>query len=408
MHQLITRNKTEFQRIDIPFKTPIKSIKCCGNSIILFVLTMDNSLYIYGEDSETQDLCLEKYCEKTKEFNKIHPKEFNNEKIKFIECSCEGLIVVTENNEIYVVGLNHSNQFALKDKTVDVRQFTKLTKFISNMEDIKFIRCSYDCMFVVTDNNVIYGCGENDKGQFGLGHNNKLLAFTKNDSLQQNGIKDLRCGDYHCMVLDKFGNVYGCGSNSSFQIIPYNSFNENDNENSNSDEIKKEILYFTKVNLPFKVQSIRCNIASTIFLSTVGDIYFIGKRNGHTKICLKLNNLNTLIKNIISDSYGDKYIYITKNNKLYVDEYFSNNSSDVIEENRKLDLTEIMSETKNSMNLYVLDNFGHSMYILLADYFIDVEGNKSNNGSKLFFDKLKNQLVNIDNTFKDIAIISTL
>ncbi|KAL9655179.1 hypothetical protein ABK040_008954 [Willaertia magna] len=398
MHQLITRDASEFQRIDLP-RCDIKSIKCCGNDII-FILTIDNSIYIYGKDFELKSSGMEKYCQKSNEFKKVNSIEFNNENIKFIESSCEGFIVVTENNDIYVVGLNHNNQFGLEDR--EIKQFTKLTKFISNQEEIKLIRCSYDCMFVVTNNNIIYGCGENDAGQFGLGHKNKLLTFTKNDCLQQQSIKDLRCGDYHCIILDKFGNVYGCGSNSDLQIIPHKSFLENHNEENN--EIKGSILYFTKLNLPYKVKSIRCNAYSSIFLSTVGDVYVIGKIRDKINY-LKLNN-NIIIRNIISDSYANsRSIYITKNNEFYVQPNFVNSSdeSEMIGENCKLDTTEIMTDINMSINLYALDNFGANMYFLLTDYVIDSE-NERDDRNKLFFNKLKNQLVNKENQLKDITI----
>ncbi|KAL9655205.1 hypothetical protein ABK040_008980 [Willaertia magna] len=415
MHRLIARSKTSYEHFNLPFTEPIKSIKCCENDFIL-ILTTDNSLYIYGNENT---YLFKRFILKTNEFNKINPEEFNNEKIKFIENSYQGFIIVTENNNVYVAGKNNHNQFGFSTyKFENVVKFTKLNRFITNEEEIKFIRCSYDLTFVVTNNNVIYGCGENEAGQFGLGHSEILNEFTKNDTLQKQNIeiKDLRCGDSHCIILDKIGNVYGCGSNTDCQIIPYKSFLENCNEN---DDIPREIKYFTKLNLQFKVKIIRCVAIHTVYLSTVGDIYFIGKII--TIQYLKLNNVNNLIvTNIISDCYGDRTIYITKNKELYCNYHFLNplmiedddidynvksDKSEIIGENSKIALTNIMEDIKNSNYFNVLDSFGSDVYILLTNYFIDMEGDNENCKKTLFFSKLKNQLLCAKNNLKDITII---
>ncbi|KAL9655212.1 hypothetical protein ABK040_008987 [Willaertia magna] len=388
-----------------------KLLQCCGDDFIL-ILTTNNSLYIYVNENTGP---FESYILKTKEFNKI--KDFNNEKIKFIENAYQGFIIVTKNNNVYVAGINNHNQFGFSThKFENVVNFTKLNRFITNEEEIKFIRCSYDLTFVVTNNNVIYGCGENEAGQFGLGHSEILNEFTKNDTLQKQNIeiKDLRCGDSHCIILDKFGNVYGCGSNTDCQIIPDKSFLENCNEN---DDIPREIKYFTKLNLQFKVKIIRCLAIHTVYLSTVGDIYFIGKINDTIQY-LKLNKANNLIvTNIISDRYGDRTIYITKDNELYCNNYFldplmiedndkdynvKTDQSDMIGENSKIDLTNIMKYIKNSNYFNVLDSFGSDIYILLTNYFIDMEGYNEN--CKIYFKKLKNQLLSLENNLKDITI----
>ncbi|XP_026221881.1 secretion-regulating guanine nucleotide exchange factor [Anabas testudineus] len=70
---------------------------------------------------------------------------------------------------------------------------------------------------VVTESGEVFVCGQNHKGQLGLGHNADVLTFQLCPSLNQR-ITNVACGWDFTLLLTDGGQVLTCGSNSFGQL----------------------------------------------------------------------------------------------------------------------------------------------------------------------------------------------
>lgn len=70
---------------------------------------------------------------------------------------------------------------------------------------------------VVTENGEVFVCGQNNKGQLGLGHTEDVFTFELCPSLKQR-ITKISCGWDFTLLLSDSGRVLACGSNTFGQL----------------------------------------------------------------------------------------------------------------------------------------------------------------------------------------------
>ena len=116
-------------------------------------------------------------------------------------------IILTHNNELYVCGLNKFGQLGLGDDNKR-NQYVKLEH---NFGQIKNIFCSRDHNIILNEQNELYVCGLNYEGQLGLGDNVNRNQYEK---LEHNfgQIKNIFCGFYYNMILNEHNELYVCGN----------------------------------------------------------------------------------------------------------------------------------------------------------------------------------------------------
>ncbi|KAL9654469.1 hypothetical protein ABK040_010489 [Willaertia magna] len=383
-------NDTPIKEIPIPSYIPPLSIKSItSGDEFLLLLTIDGSVYVYGSNEEGK-IGLGKSIKHIDKFTKIE----NLNKIIKITSSSECSILLSEKNELFVTGVNTGNRFGLKDRN-RIYEFTKIDfspdNELNNLqnEKIKLIRISFDFIYLVTENNVIYGCGYNDSGQLGLGHSNELNKFTKNETLQKINIKDLQCGDCHCLILDFNGNVYCCGLNNFKQLT---------NKNISS------ITYFTKYYE--NIKSIHCNANDSILLTLQNEIYFLGKDT-------KLNFTKYFINSIKTDNIGSFSILSNNLKEMFCNfkelfENYDNNNNFINDDDMSLkaiDYKKINVQFDKYLNYYIIGINNRNIFILLSDYqFIDEDNNERQiKNLKLFFNNLLQQCLSVHkNNFCDV------
>ncbi|KAL9644738.1 hypothetical protein ABK040_012392 [Willaertia magna] len=363
----------------------IKSIKSIGiNSIML--LTDNGLLFGYGNNG-SGELGLGKEITSTKEFTQIPNLAY---KTKLIECGYDSTYMIDELNQLYFTGI----AIVLSEDEEQQFTFTKIEKF---NENIKLIRVAFDVIFIVTENNLMYVRGKNDGGQLGLGHKNPVFnSFVKNNSLQHVKIKDLKCADFHSIILDDNGIVYYCG-----QYYDTNNNDNNDNEVENSDN-----FYFKPFDFVHsKIRSISATYKYSILYS-------------HNNELIIVNHYNTLIDHIVlnlpsgmklnslfGDNLGSEFFsaFITKENKIYTHKNNGGLSFDY--ESQVGDYALLTySNLSNNNTLPYLKIIGmdySDMYVIYTDYLIN-ENVGDNKNLNLFFVKLKNQLFDYKNSFIDI------
>jgi hypothetical protein len=104
-------------------------------------------------------------------------------------------------------------------------RFGKWFDLASNdlIRDMRLVLCirSNTGFLIVTDNDKVYGIGNNGHGHLGLGHNSQVYSFQEVKTLSNKSIIDIRCGcsNYFTVVLSSSGNVWTCGYNGYVHLF---------------------------------------------------------------------------------------------------------------------------------------------------------------------------------------------
>src|SRR5262249_10130259 len=138
-----------------------------------------------------------------------------NKQVKSIFCGNFHTFVVSEDNILYSCGQNDNGQLGLSDNQ-NRNTFQKVT--IPNNEEIKQVIISDETTFILTTNNSLYACGENDKGQLGLSDNQNRNTFQKVTIPDNEEIKQIVTSKENSFILTKNNNLYACGENRLGQL----------------------------------------------------------------------------------------------------------------------------------------------------------------------------------------------
>jgi hypothetical protein len=96
--------------------------------------------------------------------------------------------------------------------------------FLKN-EKIVDIACGNEHTIILTENK-LYACGSNSKGQLGLGHNRDQSSPQEIISFKNEKVKQIECGGFHTFVLTE-RYLYGFGENDYGQLGIGNKENQN-------------------------------------------------------------------------------------------------------------------------------------------------------------------------------------
>jgi alpha-tubulin suppressor-like RCC1 family protein len=151
-------------------------------------------------------------------------------------------------------------------------------------EKIVRVHAGGRCSIVLTESGALWGWGENDRGQLGLGHLDPVLTPTRlSSSLPP--IATLSCGWSHAIAIDTEGKLWGWGENADCQVLP--------SLNTTSTNIATPHMIPT----PVTFSKVSCGTYHSLGLTEDGDLYSwgwnyygqrgiewdIGERNGEPR-----------------------------------------------------------------------------------------------------------------------------
>ncbi|KAL9645613.1 hypothetical protein ABK040_000675 [Willaertia magna] len=375
---------TEQSSIDLTIMNneQIKFIKYGNNHIV--ITTFTNNVYVYCEKDGNNyrndfgnPIGLENIKE-TKSFYKINNFDFG--RIKFLECEDYYTIIVNDLNEIYFSGVLDE---LISNCFIKIEDNNGLTKMM------KKIRCGGSHLFILTNDNLLYGFGSNKNGELGLSEEIDVCdEFTKVNLSQ---VKDVQCGLAHSILLDFNGMVYTTGSNQ-FGELGLGNY--------------KKGTTFTKLKLPFKVIKVFADLASSFILSENNELFGTGFNSqgqlgmGHNADCnvFKKVNIESHLNDIIVHKSFNLYGFISdsKNNIYFSGDTYVNNL------NGKTTFKKL-NFMRNIDRCYtyplLLDS---DIFILLSDYEINKTIHGSGLGSKLLNKVFNHHLIDLHIEFKDI------
>lgn len=140
-------------------------------------------------------------------------------------------IILDSEGEVYTFGRNNLGQLGT-DYLNDLNTPTSIRSFgvfkdVNNLKIVE-VTCGYDHTVFLDSNGRVYGMGNNQYGQLGdttVILKNVPVDFLINGMLYENKIIQVGAGEYHTLLLDSTGRVFGFGINQYGQISDgtYNS-----------------------------------------------------------------------------------------------------------------------------------------------------------------------------------------
>ena len=221
----------------------------------------------------------------------------NTDNIKSVYCGTSHTLILKNDGTLWGCGYNGNGELGLGD-TTDRTTFTQIT---TNTDNIKSVYCGESHTIILKNDGTLWGCGNNNCGQLGLGDTSNRKIFTK----ITDNVKSVYCGYEHTVIFKNDGTLWGCGNNSSSQL----GLGDTSNKTT-----------FTKITTRVdNIKSIYCGSYYTIILKNDGTLWACGN-NEHGQLGLgDTNNRKTFTligintNNIKSVYCGGSYTLILKN-----------------------------------------------------------------------------------------------
>ncbi|KAJ5071649.1 protein rcc2 [Anaeramoeba ignava] len=307
------------------------------------ILTIEGNVFSRGEDIISQN---------SNEFINISSliEDTNDRIIQDIVSGYQSIYLLTSNQNLYGIGLNHYGQLGFDSKTLQ-----KTEKPILMMKNVSkiFSGSTSIHVFLLNLNQELFCCGWNEHGQLGLGESRKeetkIHKLTKIQNIPKSKIIDIQCGYYHSIMLIENENenpkrkLYSCGD------YQFNGLGKDENTYEFT-EIKSSL--FENDN----ILDISVGNAHTLILTSNSKLIVFGYNydgqlgTGDTKhqlipIQIKLPKLrfNEDISNYhISCGYDKSFLYYSPSLSP-----FSNLEEDLIKLFRRKEFCDISFKTKN-------------------------------------------------------------
>lgn len=129
-------------------------------------------------------------------------------------------IIASDNsNNAYSCGKNNYGQLGI-GSAIDRNVFTNISTNISGKKVLSIVGGEFHCMLMTDEfTNNVYSCGRNNYGQLGIGNNTNQSTFQPVTSVNDKIIY-VYAGGNHSLILtnDTSNNLYSCGNNSKGQL----------------------------------------------------------------------------------------------------------------------------------------------------------------------------------------------
>ena len=286
-----TTNRTTFTQITTN-ADDVKSVYCGENHTL--ILKNDGTLWGCGYNKYGQ-LGLGD----TNNRNTFTQITTNTDNIKSVYCGWSYTIILENDGTLWGCGRNDYGQLGLGDNT----NRTTFTQVTTNTDDIKKIYCGGSHAFILKNDDTLWGCGNNQYGQLGLGDTTNKTTFTQ-ITTNADDVKEIYCGDCYTFMLKNDGTLWSCGYNYNGQL-------------GLGDTTNRRIFTQVTTNTD-NIKSVYCGTLHNFILKNDGTLWGTGY-NGDYRLGLgDTTNRYTFTQittnaNDIKEIYCGSYTFILKN-----------------------------------------------------------------------------------------------
>lgn len=187
----------------------------CGDHYTMF-LTSTNKLFGTGDNNDGE-LGLNNTSNQYN-FTEVVIKELNDgENIINLDAGRRHTLLVTNQGRVFGTGDNGDNQLGIETDGENVIEFTLISPVtgLNNGEIIQNVICGEFQTILLTNNNRLFGAGENTDGQLGKKLYGTIYGFIEaNIPLQQGeNVQQVSAGRYHTFALTSNNRLFGTGAN---------------------------------------------------------------------------------------------------------------------------------------------------------------------------------------------------
>ena len=310
-----------------------------------FILKNDGTLWGCGQNDSSQ-LGLGEDISNKNTFTQIIT---NTDNVKSIYCGGNYSFILKNDNTLWGCGNNNCGQLGLGD----VNNRNIFTIIGINTNDIKSVYCGYKHAFILKNDGTLWGCGDNSYGQLGLGDKTNRTIFTQ-ITVNIDNIKTIYCSLYNTLVLKNDGTLWGCGNNNEGQLglrdITYTST-------------------FTQITTNVNnIKSVYCGSVHTLILKKDGALWGCGTGQngrlglGDTNNRTIFTQITTNTDNIKSIYCGGPYTFILKNDStLWACGYNTNGELGLGDTTDRTTFTQIITNTNNIKSIYC--GYNHTLIL---------------------------------------------
>ena len=296
-------------------------------------------------------------------FQPVTHGTINGKKIIYVYAGGNHSLILTNNtsNNLYSCGNNSKGQLGV-GSSIDASRNT-FTNIITNIsgKKIKNISAGNEHSLILTSDisNNLYSCGNNSNGELGIGNNTNQSSFqlANTGSINTKKILSISAGKYHSILLtnENLNNLYSCGENGSGQLGLGNNTDKNEFTSVTTNINGKRTIH------------ISCGGDHSLILTndSSNNLYSCGKNNSgqlglannvdYNSFQLSSNTLQNNYYNSISAGYNHSFVTtFDKTNKFYV--VGNNNSGQLDLSNNTTDINILINSTINIYGKKVILN----------------------------------------------------
>jgi alpha-tubulin suppressor-like RCC1 family protein len=297
----------------------IKTVACNR----FHTIVLDNSGYVYGCGSNYYGQLGIGTTSNTNVLvqmisgESLHGDQYGINNISSIACGEYHTVLLDQSGYVFTCGSNNYGQLGLGQITDTSKNYPVLmasgNAFDGYINNVLSIACGQYHTIISDGSGYVYGCGNNKYGQLGIGDNTILTETSLAQMLSGNAIhydqygvtniSKVACGQNHSIVLDNSGYVFSCGLNTDGQL--------GNGTNTDSAILKQmlsgDALHYDQYGVT-NIMAGSCGSNFTVLLDQSGYVYGCGDNNFGQLGNISNNLPNYLVQMLSGNAiHGDEY-----------------------------------------------------------------------------------------------------
>lgn len=190
-----------------PVSIPIDEARHVSCGLFHTMILTREHLFACGSNKKGQ-LGVASFTSMMREPKAMYPVRVEIKNVLSVTCGAEYTMVLT-NDGLFGCGDNSKGQLGLGD-TKDRQELTRIP-----IENVLSVACGVNHTFILTSDGILFVCGDNSYGQLGLGDTETRMSPTRSAMVN---VISFSLGTNHSIILTEGDSLYVCGDNQYGQL----------------------------------------------------------------------------------------------------------------------------------------------------------------------------------------------